>query len=370
MLARALSTAVRFRVMVAWAQVSGLDHLHAAIRRLRKRGGTAEAIVGIDQGIATIDGLKATMRVFAPAYVFHDRGHRTYHPKLYIAEGKRTATVVIGSANLTEGGLFLGYETAVVLELDRGSSRDAALLRDISRYFDFLVGCGQACRPLDLGFLTQLKLNPRLTKSKRQGRRERREARKFENAAAALFGGAVRGLGLAPKRDRGRKPSGRRRPRRHSSSQPSRAVSGHVVASWFKRLTASDAMRKPAGSHERRHVILSKAGQAINPGSFFRRNFFGDVGWTTTRMHTGRRKDIATIPFDVFIENRYLGQYSISVDHAPTRVADQNNSPTWLNWSSLATEIKARDFRGHYLRLQRLSNGRFRLTLSRRQPGI
>jgi hypothetical protein len=56
-------------------------------------------------------------------------------------------------------------------------------------------------------------------------------------------------------------------------------------------------------------------------------------------MHTGRTKEVATIPCEVIIDGDRLGEYAISVDHAPSRVANQANSPTWLNWSSLASEV-------------------------------
>jgi hypothetical protein len=97
---------------------------------------------------------------------------------------------------------------------------------------------------------------------------------------------------------------------------------------------------------------------------------FGDAKWSKSAMRTGRPKETALIRFEVFVERRYLGQFDLVVDHAPSRVSKQRNSPTWLNWSSLAHVVRANDFRGQYLLLEKLTRGRFRLTITRNQPGV
>jgi hypothetical protein len=131
----------------------------------------------------------------------------------------------------------------------------------------------------------------------------------------------------------------------------------------------SDAMRKPATSHQRRYVVLGQAGHPINKETYFKNQLFQGVAWSQQTMHTGNIKEIAVIPFDVFIERRHLGIYNVAVDHAENRIADQGNAPTYLNWSSLRDLILRRNYTDWFLVLERYSNGGFRLTLTRSQPG-
>src|SRR5207244_1363722 len=58
----------------------------------------------------------------------------------------------------------------------------------------------------------------------------------------------------------------------------------------------------------------------------------------------------------VRIGRRHLGIHNLTVDHAASRVAGQGNSPTWLNWSSLGSEIARGNYVGWYLLLERLVN--------------
>ena len=37
----------------------------------------------------------------------------TFHPKLYIIDGETASVIVVGSSNLTRGGLFANYEAQI-----------------------------------------------------------------------------------------------------------------------------------------------------------------------------------------------------------------------------------------------------------------
>lgn len=85
-------------------------------------------------------------------------------------------------------------------------------------------------------------------------------------------------------------------------------------------------------------------------------------------MRSGSIKETALIPFDVYVEDENLGRYQLRVDHAEVRIADQNNSPTYLNWSTMIDVIRESDFRDWWLELARLRDGTFRPHLLRDEP--
>ena len=113
---------------------------------------------------------------------------------------------------------------------------------------------------------------------------------------------------------------------------------------------------------------MSKAGHDIDWHTWFREELFGDLDWSQEPMRNGGTKDVTIVPFEVFIEDRHIGQYNLVVDHAEARIAGQNNTPTYLNWSSMLPVIKADDYRDWWLELARMPDDTYRLALTPDEP--
>jgi hypothetical protein len=111
---------------VAWARFRGLGRLTDALEAFRERGGFLRIIVGIDEGGATRPGLMAALTFFDEAYVFHDPSSRTFHPKIYLADGPRKAILLVGSSNATPGGLFANYEASLEATFELPRDEDAS----------------------------------------------------------------------------------------------------------------------------------------------------------------------------------------------------------------------------------------------------
>jgi hypothetical protein len=146
------------------------------------------------------------------------------------------------------------------------------------------------------------------------------------------------------------------------------ATGGMPSLRWWKQLTMSDVMRKPPTSHQRNHVILNRAGHPIDQKTWFRNVFFAPVAWRDESMRSGKPIEVVDIPLQVFINEVSRGEYSIRFDHAEHRIANQNNAPTWLQWSGLTELIRSQDFEDWYLVLERLDPATYRLRLSETEP--
>ena len=68
--------------------------------------------------------------------VLHNRLPYTFHPNIYLFKSPTAADIVVGSGNLTEGGLFTNYEAALRLTLDLTDSEHAPILESIERVLD------------------------------------------------------------------------------------------------------------------------------------------------------------------------------------------------------------------------------------------
>jgi hypothetical protein len=145
----------------AWGKRSGLGRLAPSLERFRAEGGKAEIVLGIDEAGATAEGLLLASELFDSAWIFHDPGPRTFHPKMYAVQSDLKATVVIGSGNLTKGGLFTNYEIATAAGLDLGVPGEASFLADARAYFEQLIG-SKSCRPLTAELIEELRSDPRV----------------------------------------------------------------------------------------------------------------------------------------------------------------------------------------------------------------
>jgi HKD family nuclease len=125
-------------VVVAWAKESGLRRIRPLLSAFRNGGGTTRIILGIDKGGASVEGLRNAISDFDQATVLHDASG-TFHPKLYIVDGETASVIVIGSSNLTRGGLFANYEAGVCLDLDLTQEADAQVRKTVTRYTQRLL---------------------------------------------------------------------------------------------------------------------------------------------------------------------------------------------------------------------------------------
>ena len=189
------------RLAVAWGKRSGLSRLTNEIRAFRDRGGDSEAILGVDEGGATEEGLRLAQQLFDRPFIFHDPGTKTFHPKVYLLEGPTRALAGIGSWNLTKGGLFTNYEAGVILDLDMAA--DGMLVEEIRRYLDAFHSFSTNCLVLDDALIDRLiaerrfGIEPESSQNRRQ-RALRRARGEDEEAEAPIFGGAITGLPGAP----------------------------------------------------------------------------------------------------------------------------------------------------------------------------
>ena len=148
-----------FRAAVAFAKRSGVRHIEAGLASFASNK-DVEIIVGIDHRGTSYEGLKSLLDSVSPTgsvIVFHNPILSTFHPKIFLFKSAAAADVVVGSGNLTGGGLFANYEAGLRLRLDLAYPADAALLQHIEQVLDLWAdqSTGTA-RLLDASLLSRL----------------------------------------------------------------------------------------------------------------------------------------------------------------------------------------------------------------------
>ena len=127
-----------FRAAVAFVKRSGTRHIAPALAEF-SRTADVEIIAGIDHGGTSAEGLRDLLNAVSPegrVIIFRNRLPFTFHPKIYLFKSSSAAELMIGSGNLTEGGLFRNYEAGLHIALDLAAPSDAALLASIEQALD------------------------------------------------------------------------------------------------------------------------------------------------------------------------------------------------------------------------------------------
>lgn len=148
-----------FRAAIAFVKYSGTKHIRQPLEDFVKRA-KAKVSVGIDSGGTSIEGLADMLKGLdehGEIWVFHNANSSTFHPKVYLFRNDREADVVVGSGNLTEGGLYTNYEVGVRFSLELSKRTDVVLLAAIEAALDeWSRPQDGLCYRLDAEFLKQL----------------------------------------------------------------------------------------------------------------------------------------------------------------------------------------------------------------------
>lgn len=381
--------------IVAWARRSGLSVIQGQLRTFARRGGNSTLFVGIDQGLATRQGLELALEIFDAVYVVHDEsagGRRTFHPKVYVASMPNAARVLIGSNNLTPGGLQGNYEAAFEVDLDLALPDDTRLNGELHAYVERLARDTAICRPLDSALLGELAANPRyrIADEDAVAPVEPDEAAsttagvgETPPAAARLFGtsdqqqrGFPRGIPIgAGTVATNPPPAPPARPTTIAMPRPipppggaAGATPAGVARRWFKRMPASDAQHPPlATSNITGALRLTQAGHPIDQRTYFRNEFFGVVAWGPDPDRAGG--EVVWVDFDVVLGGRTLGVVELAVVHDSRRVAGQGNFATTIKWGELLDEMRSGNYVDDFVTLERTAANAFYLIVAAAPPG-
>jgi HKD family nuclease len=156
----AAAEATSMHGMFAFVSRNGIDHLieDQVIQDLMKRGGQVDLIVGID-AVTNLQSLERLLEFGRRYHAFHPKvfwngSNGLFHPKIShfgYADGRKK--LIVGSGNLTPGGLMHNFEGYSVITSGVGE------VLDVSSLDDFLVRHAADIRDIDQDALDRAALN-------------------------------------------------------------------------------------------------------------------------------------------------------------------------------------------------------------------
>ena len=130
-----------FYIIVAYVRKSGVKRIEKALKEFRKHG-IIKAIAGIDSNNSSKEGLELLNENVDELHLYHNNDfYKIFHPKMYIfKDTSKKAVVIIGSSNLTWGGLFGNYEISSINEFNLQNNDQAKEFeKSISTYNNYLA---------------------------------------------------------------------------------------------------------------------------------------------------------------------------------------------------------------------------------------
>lgn len=148
-----------FRAAVAFVKRSGTKHVSNALAEFSKRA-PVNITAGIDSNGTSAEGLQDLISAVSRTgklWIFHNANSSTFHPKIYLFKNVTNAEIVIGSGNLTEGGLYTNYEANIRFKLDLKDPIHRSILTDVEAALNsWSVPVAGICLRLDDALLKKL----------------------------------------------------------------------------------------------------------------------------------------------------------------------------------------------------------------------
>lgn len=132
-------------IIVAFAQSSGVLRIKPAIDKFRSLGGNVNVTVGVDLEGTSYEALTSLLMNTDYLAVVHSEKRQTFHPKIYHFEGEKGCLLIVGSNNLTGGGLWTNFESSLIVHKNNSIDSSDKLNSELINYQNILSSIKDAC---------------------------------------------------------------------------------------------------------------------------------------------------------------------------------------------------------------------------------
>ena len=358
----------RVIVSVAFVNHSGVKLLEA---QLKKHSAKTKAFIGIRNDITSTQGAKHLLDLGVTLFLV-DTGSRSvlFHPKLYLVKGAAHARLVIGSANLTIGGLNNNIEAGFSIELDLKSADEKALVESIEKEFDALAKDYPAhiisikkAAALDalqetgrlIDEMTTSPLHPASAATSPTGDtlpRIKLKVVPLRRALAAAKKAAPKPAALPPT---AKKAAPAKKATAQAAAPPAPGVEYELV--WeSKELTRRD-LNIPDGKNTNStgSINLDKGllPAEVDHRHYFREEIFPVLAWGPANTATVEE---AYTKFHLVLKGISYGEFDLRIAHTKGKTSaayKQNNAMTRLGWGPLRDYVGREDLLGRAVALYR-----------------
>jgi HKD family nuclease len=354
----------RVVLSVAFVTEAGVDLLSSQLKSCAKH---VTVFAGIRNDLTSRQGL-GRLHSFGVKLYAVDTGSRNvlFHPKLYLVRGKSRARLVIGSANLTLGGLNNNIEAGIAFDFDFADKSDKAVVDAIETRFDVLpteyprhvlnVGSVALLDDMQAGgrLVDEMALPPPRPGTTASGGSSDPVPR-IKLKVPPLRKALAAAKKTAPKpAESGAKVKGKA-----AAAPPVPAVVGvEFELVWeSKSLTRRDlTIPTAANTHATGSINLDKGllEESVDHRDYFRNEVFDALTWTATNA-SGKVEE-AFAKFQLVLKAVSYGEFDLRIGHSTDTTSKmylQRNAMTRLSWGPMRPYIARDDLIGRTIALYR-----------------
>lgn len=345
----------RVIVSVAFANEGGVELLDSELKANAKR---TTVFIGIRNDITSIQGAKRLLSSGLDLFIV-DTGSRTqiFHPKLYLVRSSESARLLIGSANLTLGGLSNNIEASVVLDLDLSNDTELAFVKSIEDSFDALHPRYplHVVRMSSAAALEKLYESGRLIdetiaappRPARSGTTPSKDSVPRIKLEVPFRRRLVARVAKPAKKSAGTSTGGGKSSKKVAGATPPISTGVEFELVWRSTGLTRRDLNIPTGSTTNRtgSVNLDK-GQlvsGIDHRHYFRDNVFADLNWTGTSSPSVEE---TYAKFQLVLKGISYGEFDLRIGHSTdtkSKSYKQNNAMTRLSWGPMRSFVARPD---------------------------
>ncbi len=345
---------------VAFVSESGVQEIE---QKLTECVAPVTVFAGIRNDITSLQGLTRLYSLADGGLYIVDTGARSllFHPKLYLVRGEAHARLIVGSANLTLGGLNNNVEASIVLSFDLASTEDRhfvesveGMLANLTTAYPSNIVRVRSVAELD-GLLAAGRIVDELTVPPPRQRTAGSGASTSDTVPRIKL--KVRRLSRAPSIVRAIQRTSQPLSAVPPNAIPDvAAVGSEFVLVWeSKSLTRRDlTIPNEAGTHATGSINLDKG---LLPEEIDHRHYFrGDVFSSLTWKNRSPTVDEAFAKFQVVVKGVPHGEFDLDIRHTngtTSTAYHQRNAMTRLSWGPAREYVARPDLIGRNLTLYR-----------------
>lgn len=350
----------RIILSVAFVNSGGVRLLEPG---LKKHGAKTTAFIGIRNDITSLQAAKRLLELGITLYVVDTGSRRViYHPKIYLVRGKEKTKLIIGSANLTPGGLNNNIEASVLTACDMTDATDRLLIESIEKEFDEQP----AEHPKNiLKITTEVQLEKLHEKGLLIDEASAAAPRPATSRTSPADDSVPRiklkvppitvPLAAAKKVAAKKVPIKKAAAKKAAATATPAAIGVAFERVWESKTLTKRDLNVPDGknTHATGSINLDKGllEKNIDHRKYFRDEIFNSLNWAA-----GKRKGIeeAYAKFQLVVKGISYGEFDLRIAHsAATKTYKQRNAMTRLSWGPMRDFIARPELIGRSLTLYR-----------------
>ena len=341
---------------VAFVSESGMGLIHDA---MKVHGKATTIFAGIRNDITTYQAMTVLHGLGGTLFAV-DTGARTvtFHPKLFLVRGAKAARMVLGSANLTLGGLNNNIEFGLGVEFDLADKADSVVLDQIESELDQLPKRFPE-NVIEVKKTAQLKTwleDGRLIDE--MAVPPPRPAKSAKGKAAGTDNVPRIKLAVAPIRAKLKKASKPAAPKAAAGAAPPAIPSTGVELElmWESKALTRRDLNIPDGNNTNKtgSINLDKGllDADVDHRHYFRDDVFPALSWKPRTKTT----EEAYATFQLITKGISRGEFEMRIGHTTstnTEAYYQSNAMTRLSWGEAKEYVGDKDFIDRTLSLYR-----------------